>query len=82
MTEQKTYSISVRVRRVTTEEGYVRVPVTDAVMADAREPDGKFHLDGQKVFAEAVKISAVLDTWTVEDREITVHPVQKAPPGA
>jgi hypothetical protein len=81
MTEPRTYSINVRVRRVTTEEGYVSVPVTDAVMADAPEPDGKFHLDGKKVFAEAVKMGAVLDSWTVEDQSVIVHPVQKARPG-
>lgn len=73
------FSVSVRVRRVTTEEGYVSVPVTDAVLQDEPHPDGTRHLDGGKVMAEAVRRAAELARWNFEEQQITLHPVQKAP---
>ena len=75
-----TYSISVRLQRITTEEYYVSVPVTGAVMADQPDSDGRHHLDGAKVFDAAVELGRTTsDGWLVESREIVVHPIQKAP---
>ncbi len=67
------YSISVRLRRVITEEAYVKVPVTDELIVDG-------HLDGQKVFAEAVRLGGAASTgWHPESYDVLVHPVQQPP---
>ena len=71
------YSISVRLQRTTVEEAYVSVPVTDVVMREPDE-DGTVRLDPQKVFAAAVELGAEAD-WLAEERQVGVHPVQKAP---
>ncbi|GAA5191625.1 hypothetical protein GCM10023322_49400 [Rugosimonospora acidiphila] len=81
MTEPVSYSISVRLRRVTAEEGYVSVPVTDAVMSPEPDQDGNLHLDPEKLWAEAIRLGSRLDTWRIEERDVTPHPIQKAPEG-
>lgn len=75
------YSISVRLRRVISQEGYVLVPVDDAVMQAIPDADGTYRLDPDKVFAEAVRLGESLDTWQAEEEQIIVHPIQKSPPG-
>ncbi|MEV4508160.1 hypothetical protein AB0K00_04290 [Dactylosporangium sp. NPDC049525] len=81
MPPDPTYSIVVRVRRVTTEDAFVRVPVTDAVMAAEPDADGNDHLDGGKVMAEARRLAAAGDVeWLVQEQDIDLHPVQQAPP--
>ena len=74
-----TYSISVRLQRTTLEEAYVSVPVTGDVMDGHADKDGSFHLDPEKVMAAAVALGREAD-WAVEERSVSVHPVQKAPP--
>jgi hypothetical protein len=75
------YSVSVvsRLQRLTTEECYVSVPVTQAVMQDQPDSDGVFHLDGKKVFEVAIQIGQESGTWIPEDQQVDVHPIQKAP---
>jgi hypothetical protein len=73
------YSVSVRLQRLTTEECYVSVPVTQAVMQDQPDSDGVFHLDGNKVFEVAIQIGQESGTWTSEDQQVDAHPIQKAP---
>jgi hypothetical protein len=76
-----TYSIVVRVRRVTSEDAYVRVPVTDAVVAADLDADGHQHLDGDKVMAEARRLAQTgVAAWQVEEQEVDLHPVQNTPP--
>lgn len=79
MTEPESYSISVRLQRVSHEEGYVKVPVTEAIMQDTPEPDGSFRIDTTKMLAEAIRLGAELDNWNVEEQKITVHQIQRAP---
>jgi hypothetical protein len=80
MTELSSYSISVRLCRITTEEAYVSVPVTEALMQSEPDADGAFHLDDAKVVAEAVAMGSRLSSWQVEEQDIQPHPIQKAPP--
>ena len=80
VTEPRSYSISVRLRRSTVEEGYVKVPVTGEVMSPP-EADGTLRLDTDKLFAEAVRLGGELSEWIIEETTIEVHPIQKAPPG-
>jgi hypothetical protein len=75
-----TFSISVRLQRITTEEYYVSVPVTGAVMADQPDADGNYHLDSAKVFDAAVELGRSASAeWVLESQEVLSHPIQKAP---
>lgn len=73
-----TYSISVRLRRTTTEEGYVSVPVTEDLMQAEAAPDGTRFLDGEKVLAAALNLTPP-NGWLPETSEVEVHPIQKEP---
>src|SRR5439155_21257033 len=79
VTEPASYSISVRVRRVTVEDGFVKVPVTDAVMNAEPTADGKYRLDGAKVMDEAARLAAHLAEWRVEEQDVSIHPIQQPP---
>src|SRR5512141_2449206 len=75
----ETYSISLRLRRVTYEDAYVSVPVTDAVVRT--EADGSRHLDGQAVFDEGLKMAADPRVeWRHETTEVEVHTEQTPRP--
>lgn len=81
MTEPASYSIAVRVRRVTAEEGYVRVPVDASVMNPEPEADGTYRLDGEKVMVRALQLAAEPTEWRLEEQSLSIHPSQKAPDG-
>jgi hypothetical protein len=81
VTELASYSISVRVRRVTIEEVYVKVPVDSSVMNPEPDADGSHRLDGGKVMAEATRLATHLAEWHVEEQSVSIHPIQKAPDG-
>lgn len=71
------YSVAVRIRRTVTEEVHVLVPVTDAVVTGD-------HLDGEKIFAEALRIGAAQHhEWRREgEPTVEIHPLQTPPPHA
>jgi hypothetical protein len=50
----ETYSISVRLQRITTEEAYLSVPVDEAIMQDEPAADGRYRIDPGKLWAEAI----------------------------
>jgi hypothetical protein len=75
------YSISVRLRRVTTEEAYVSVPVDRGIVRDAPDADGSLRIDTDKLWSEAIRLAVQSDRWSVEGRQVTPHPIRKAPPG-
>jgi hypothetical protein len=58
-----TYSISLRLRRVTYEDAYVAVPVTEAIMKKSeggvleKGEDGHFRIDPEVLWAEGIRIS-------------------------
>ena len=72
---EPTYSIAVRIRRTIVEEVHVHVAVTDAVVTDD-------HVDGAKIFAEAVRIGREASPeWRREGEPVVeVHPLQTPPP--
>jgi hypothetical protein len=82
MTEKKTFSISVRLRRTITEEAFVLVPVTEAVKQDKPDEEGRFSLDADKVMNAAINLGSDPATrWKQEGPAIVeVHPIQSAPP--
>jgi hypothetical protein len=81
MTTSPGYSISVRLRRTVHEEAFVSVPVTAEVMRPEPDEDGRYRLDTEKLFAEAVRMGIEGGDWQVEATEVEVHPIQMAPPG-
>ncbi|MEV0131010.1 hypothetical protein AB0H83_21425 [Dactylosporangium sp. NPDC050688] len=77
---QRTYSISVRLQRTTTEEAYLSVPVDEAIMKDEAASDGSYRIDPVKLWAEAIRLAGESADWTTEARQVTPHPIQQAPP--
>lgn len=75
-----TYSISVRLQRTTNEETYLSVPVDAAIMQDEAVPDGSYRIDPGKLWAQAIRLAEQSADWSVEDRQVRAHPIQKAPP--
>jgi hypothetical protein len=81
MTEPpRTYSISVRLQRITTEDAYLSVLVNEAIMHDEPAADGRYRIDPGKLWAEAIRLAEQSSDWTIEDRQVTPHPIQQAPP--
>jgi len=73
--EQKTYSISLRLRRIVVEDAYVAVPVTDAIIKT--NVDGQNGIDVDRFVAEAIRIGSDPKVeWKVESTSIEGHPTQ------
>jgi hypothetical protein len=75
----KTFSVSVRLQRVTTETAHVSVPLSQELFS--ANSDGSETIDGQKVIAAAIELGRQLETrWSVEGEVvITPHPLQTPP---
>ena len=77
--DPSTYSVALRVRRVTYEDAYVAVPVTDAIMK--MKEDGTPGIDFEKLVAEAIRISKDPRVeWQVEESKTEPHQIQQSPP--
>lgn len=77
--EPKTYSIALRVRRITVEDAYVAVPVTDAIMKS--KDDGTSTIDFEAFVTEAIRISnAPRVDWRMESSHSEAHPEQGPKP--
>jgi hypothetical protein len=75
---EATYSISLRLRRVTVEYAYVNVPV----VGDLIKPDeqGVNRIDGGQLTGKAVEMSQNPEVvWYREEQRTEPHPLQKAP---
>ena len=77
----KTFSISVRLQRVTTETAHVSVALSEELLQV--NPDGSRTntIDAEKLIAAAIELGRLPVTrWSVEgDVVITPHPVQTPP---
>ena len=74
-----TYSIALRLRRVTYEDAYIAVPVTDVVVRP--KPDGSLGIDPDALWAEGIRIGQDDRVeWQIESRTTEVHPVQQDAP--
>jgi hypothetical protein len=77
--ESKTLSVALRLRRVTYEDAYVAVPVTDAIFR--QKADGSMGIDFEALVAAAVRIGEdPRADWRVEGRETEAHPMQGPKP--
>jgi hypothetical protein len=73
------YSILARVRRVTSEDAYISVPVTERILTP--RDDGTMGIDTDQFWAEAVRLSADQRvTWATESTDVTTHPIQQPLP--
>jgi len=78
---EKTFSIAFRLRRIVYEDAYVSIPVTEAVMKSEPEADGTRRLDTDKLIAEAIALGKnEAAEWCVEETQTTPHPVQQPKP--
>jgi len=76
--DEATYSISIRLRRVTVEYAYVNVPVTDEIIKPDGQGEGR--IDVTLMTEKAVGMGRMAEVvWYPEERRIETHPVQKAP---
>ena len=75
----KTFSVSVRLQRVTTETAHVSVPLSQELFHS--NPDGSETIDGEKVIAAAIELGRHPATrWSIEgELVITPHPLQTPP---
>jgi len=79
MAGMETYSIALRLRRITYEDAYIAVPVNDAIVRKAE--DGSLRVDSQAMIAEGIRISQDGRVeWQVESTSTEVHPLQQAAP--
>jgi hypothetical protein len=75
----QTYSIMLRVRRVTVEDAYVAVPVTDSILIPDGEGTARINFDA--FVAEAIRIGDDPRVeWQVESTTTESHPVQRPLP--
>ena len=76
---KNTYSIAIRLRRVTYEDAYLSVPVTDRITE--KKVDGSYGIDFKKFVAEGIKLSHDPRVeWKVETINLEPHPSQNPLP--
>lgn len=77
--ERETYSVMLRLQRITYEDAYVAVPVTESIMS--KKEDGTLGIDADALVAEALRISEDERVeWQVESVEVMPHPTQGPKP--
>ena len=74
----KTFSVSVRLQRVTTETAHVSVPLSEELLQPNPDASGASTINPDKLIAAAIELGRLPSThWSVEgDVVITPHPVQ------
>jgi len=79
MSEERTSSIQLRLRRISYEDAYVAVPVTDAIIE--MQPDGTGRINFEAFVAQAVRICGDSRVqWQLESSEVAPHPEQRPLP--
>ena len=77
--KNETYSVMLRVRRITYEDAYVSVPVTSAIMK--KNEDGTFGIEVEAFVAEALRLSNDERVeWRFESAQRVPHPIQMPKP--
>lgn len=77
--EEKTYSIALRVRRITLEDAYVAVPLTSDITK--QNEDGTVGIDVEAFLAEAIRVSQDPRVeWKLESSQSEPHPEQQEAP--
>jgi hypothetical protein len=74
----ETYSVALRLQRVTVEYAYVSVPVTSDIVTE--HEDGTARIDPTKLVQQAVEIGSASGVkWHQESVDVQPHPMQKPP---
>ncbi len=74
----RTYSISIRLQRTTTEYAYVSVPVSDAILG--KQTNGIRKVDPAKLGEMSIALGRSAEVhWHPEDQNIQMHPMQQPP---
>ena len=77
--QENTYSISLRIQRVTYEDAYLSIPVTELITSE--KEDGSIGIDFDKLVQEAIKISSDERVdWQMEKGTIGAHEIQNQAP--
>ena len=77
--DKKTCSVALRVRRITYEDAYVAVPVTDTITEEKN--DGSIGLNVEALISEALRICEDQRVeWMIESRGTEPHPEQSPVP--
>ena len=75
-----TYSVSLRLQRITTEFAFVSVPVSADLMIE--QPDGTGRIDVAKMVQRAIEMGQAEGVaWRPEEQQVQPHPIQIPPPG-
>lgn len=75
VTDQKTYSVQLRVQRVIREDAFISVPVTAAVLRQA--DDGTQRIDSEAFLSAALLLARDPQVaWQQESIEVVAHPLQ------
>jgi hypothetical protein len=78
-TENKTFSIAIRLRRITYEDSYLSIPLTSAITKE--NEDGSHGVDFEKFVTEAIKLGQDSKVeWKVETINLEPHPIQNPVP--
>ncbi len=76
---KKSYSVTFRLRRTTVEDGYVSVPLTEALTRIA--DDGTRRIDTDALLKEAIRLGADSRVeWRAEEVTTLCHPLQQPRP--
>lgn len=79
MEEKNTYSISFRVQKITVEDAFLSIPITDRILKD--NEDGTKGIDYEKFVAEAIEISKDHRVeWLLEKMSVEPHSIQSPRP--
>ena len=74
-------SIQARVKRITIEDAYISVPITNELFEDKPGEDGKYHLNMEAFWKKAAELSSNLSVeWKVEEILVEPHNIQKPIP--
>ena len=77
--EKKKYSIAIRLRRITFEDAYLSVPLTNAITK--KQEDGSYGVDFEKFVAEAIHLGQDSKVeWKTETVQLEPHPSQNPVP--
>lgn len=73
-----TYSVSFRIQRITTEAGFVSVPVTANLILP--RADGTGRIDVTKMVERAIEMRhSPKVEWQAESQQVQPHPIQSPP---
>ena len=79
MSQETNVSIALRLQKITYQDAYIAVPLTESVLSE--KEDGTLGIDFEKLLQEAIRISSNPKVdWQIENELIEAHKIQKTAP--